>query len=298
MPCRFSGPPLAALVDNGIEVAAVVLPVPEGMNRAWSPPNPPHRAPMLELRPVASAPDTAPPSIAEIGRDAGLTILPVASLRDPRTIEALRELRPDAIVVACFPMKLPAAVLELPPLGVLNLHPSLLPRDRGPDPLFWTFHRGDRETGVTVHLMTDRFDAGPILRQERVSIPLGTSRDDLETSLAPVGGALLLDALRARAGGDLTRTPQDERQATYAGHPRPEDHVIDAATWTAERAFRFAKGIPGVSIREPDGTKLGISEVTGWGLSEPGQAVAGTTDDSRLVRLADGWIALRTNHKT
>ena len=300
MLCRFSSPPLAALVAGGIKVTAVVLPAPDGSARPWSAPTAAsRRGPTLNLHPVNSAPEaTGTPTVGEIASAAGIPLLPISSFHDPTALETLRALRPDAIVTACFPMRLPRVVLDLAPLGALNLHPSLLPRDRGPDPLFWAFHRGDRETGVTVHLMTERFDAGPILRQSRIPIPLGISRDALEHELAAIGGALLMDALLARVSGDLTGHPQDERRATYAGHARPENHQIDATAWTAERAFRFARGIPGISIREQDGSVLPIVKAIDYSLGYALDDVAAATSQARVIRVADGWIRVQADHKT
>ena len=92
-------------------------------------------------------------------------------LAGKETPEELTRLDFDAITVACFSRKLPASVLRLPRLGCLNVHPSLLPAHRGPDPLFWIYHDGDETGGVTIHLMDEGFDTGPIVLRETVPCP-------------------------------------------------------------------------------------------------------------------------------
>jgi methionyl-tRNA formyltransferase len=132
----------------------------------------------------------------------------------------------------------------LPRLGCLNVHPSLLPDNRGPDPLFWTFQRGDRETGITIHLMDTGLDTGAILAQERVDVPEGSHEATLERDLAARGGVLLLNALGELAAGTSQPVPQDEARAISYSWPRGADYVI-TPEWSARRAYTFACGIRG-----------------------------------------------------
>jgi methionyl-tRNA formyltransferase len=166
----------------------------------------------------------------EIAKRAGIPLLFVASIRSPAVVAELARLRPDAIAVACFPGRLPPSLLDLPPLGALNVHPSLLPRDRGPSPLFWAFHRGDDATGVTVHLMEETLDTGPIVRQWAVAIAEGRRLSDLEFELATLGGQLLVDALLARASGDLARP-----RRTPPWQPRPRSRPPRTRSSTRRR---------------------------------------------------------------
>ena len=124
-----------------------------------------------------------------------MPLLTINGFGDPAVAEAIAGYEPDVIAVACFPWRVPANLRRIPRLGILNVHPSLLPRGRGPEPLFWTFRRGERETGTTVHLMDGGFDTGPVLRQERLPVPAGIDGGELERRLAKLGGRLLVEAI-------------------------------------------------------------------------------------------------------
>src|SRR6266536_191528 len=110
---------------------------------------------------------------------------------NPGTIRVLTEYQPETICVACFSKRIPRDILDIPRLGCLNVHPSLLPANRGPEPLFWTFREGNQRTGVTIHLMDEGMDTGPIVAQEALEIPDGISYTQLEAQCAELGGKLL-----------------------------------------------------------------------------------------------------------
>src|SRR5690242_6006108 len=163
----LSALPFRALLDAGHDVRALVLPFTAGL-----PTLPAHRAPVSAAAPVVRGrpvPLAAPPerNARQLAEQRGIPVLRVASLRRPDALAALACFTPDLICVSCFSLCLPPEVLRLPRLGCVNLHPSPLPDNRGPDPLFWTLQRGDPSTGVTVHVMDAGFDTGPILAQER-----------------------------------------------------------------------------------------------------------------------------------
>ncbi|MGH2532823.1 MAG: methionyl-tRNA formyltransferase [Thermomicrobiales bacterium] len=232
MRCAFSGPPLAALLAAGYDVRAVVLPgAPFG-------PAVVHQSP-APLVPIAGRQNDDLDAIAQ------RAAVPIISVRDPRHLDAIAaivSLRPAVIAVACFPWRLPRAILDLPPLGCLNVHPSLLPVGRGPEPLFWTFRHGERETGTTIHRMVARFDAGPIILQERIAVPAGIRAPDLERQLAEIGGRLLVDAIDQLAAGTAQPVPQDETRATTAPYPTDDDYLVSTdrpARW----AFNFVRGV-------------------------------------------------------
>ena len=140
----------------------------------------------------------------------------------------LAPLRPDLIFTASFPWRLPADVLALPRLGAVNAHPALLPRHRGPNPLFWTVLSGDTQAGLTFHRMAPDFDTGPILAQSVIEI---TPEDDVDTLMARIvaaGAALFPNVLAAVARGD-PGVPQSEENASYARVCTEEDRWLD---WT------------------------------------------------------------------
>lgn len=235
----FSAPPLLALLRAGYDVRAVVL---AALDRA----QPIRRIPVAKatirgraLPLLASQHDQ---NIVALATKRAIPVWEVGDLQARETLEALAGFAPDALCVACFARKLPASLLSLPRLGALNVHPSLLPDNRGPDPLFWTFWRGDDATGVTIHLMHERFDAGPVLAQRGEPVPDGMSEAALEMRLAALGGDLLVRALDALADGSARPQPQDETLATSFPWPSAEDYVVTPA-WPARRAYRFLSGV-------------------------------------------------------
>ncbi len=158
----------------------------------------------------------------------GLPVFQPRSLRrDPKAIAQLRALKPDAIVVVAYGLILPPEVLRLPPYGCLNLHPSLLPRYRGPAPIQAALLNGDTETGVTVMLMTEEVDAGPILAMERESIGPEDTAETLGERLAQRGARLMRETLRRWLAGEITPQPQDDSQATYCPRITKADGEID-----------------------------------------------------------------------
>ena len=259
----FSAPPLEALLRAGYDVRAVVI---AALDRA----QPIRRVPVTKAptrgRALPLLAAQGDQNIVSLAAERKIPVWEVGDLRASATRETLAGYAPDALCVACFARKLPASVLSLPRLGALNVHPSLLPDNRGPDPLFWTFWRGDEATGVTIHLMDERFDTGPILAQQGEPVPDGMTEAALEARLATLGGELLDRSLDALADGSAHPQPQDERQATSFPWPSADDYVVTPA-WTARRAYRFLTGIAQRS--EParitlDGATFVIQEVLGY----------------------------------
>jgi methionyl-tRNA formyltransferase len=161
--------------------------------------------------------------------------------------------RPDVLLVFGFNWRIPLEVLELPRFGVLNVHPSTLPKYRGPSPVPWAIRNGDAYLGITVHRMTERIDAGPILAQvDDLPIPdQVTSQDVWELTKVALPN-LLVEALDRAAHGE-PGTSQDEARATHAGFPPPAWYTI---SWTDERrdlhnqvrVFRYLNGGQGPII--------------------------------------------------
>ncbi len=242
----LSRAPLAALLDAGVDVRAVVVP-PRGDDA-------PSGVAVRRLLPPAdfgarsrSLPELLRQTVVELAWERDIPVLEVGRLSGPGSREALDTLaglRPDLVAVSCFPSRFPPELLALPPLGCLNLHPSLLPANRGPDPLFWTFREGFERTGVTVHLMDGGLDSGPIVAQEGFELSDGLTASELELRCAALGGELLVEAVRGLAGGMVAPVPQDEARASVYGFPTPGDFVVTPdrpARW----AFNFIRGTAG-----------------------------------------------------
>ena len=238
---RFSLPPLESLLEAGHSVISIVTPGLES-SVTMAPLTATHRREML--RPV---PQLAPPVLGNIRRLAAEEEIPLmevgpgaALLRD--LPERIADVRPDAVCVACFPYRLPRDLIDIPRLGSLNVHPSLLPDNRGPDPLFWTFRRGDAFSGVTIHLMDAGLDTGPVLLQKRLEIPDGISELVLEQRLADCGATLLREALAGLAAGRIQPVPQENERATRYPLPESDDFVITPER-PARWAYNFARGL-------------------------------------------------------
>jgi methionyl-tRNA formyltransferase len=190
----------------------------------------------------AESDDGSGDEVDDVARAAGIPVLLTGDLRQTSVVEAIAAYRPDVIAVSCFPFRVPPTLLALPRHGCLNVHPSLLPRGRGVDPVFWTFRRGDEETGVTVHLMDEGLDSGPILLQERIAVPEGIRLPAFERDLAERGGRLLVNAIDGLIAGEISPTPQNDRLATTAPAPTDEDFVVPTE-WPARRAYNFVRAI-------------------------------------------------------
>ncbi len=235
--------PLAALLAAEVELCALVMPseiVPPfqlvGNGRSPTPITPIHHEPPLRnLLPTPQV--TSPLALAAANNVPAFAVQQLAAFE---TVKFLTELRPDVICVSCFPHRLPPAIVNLPPLGCLNVHPSLLPRFRGPAPLFWALRAGVPETGVTIHFMDEDFDTGDVTLQRSFPLPTGAAHAELETGLAQLGGELLVEALQKLAAGTLPRQPQPPG---FRSDPWPQDADFELnLSWSARHAFNFMRG--------------------------------------------------------
>jgi methionyl-tRNA formyltransferase len=156
-----------------------------------------------------------PPPVKTLALERGLAVYQPRNL-GRRFIEWLDDRRPDAILVAAYGRILPRSVLELPRYGCINVHPSLLPRYRGPAPIQWSLASGDRQTGVTIMQMDEGMDSGDMLRQVKVPVGPSDTADVMHDRLADLGATLLLETLDGLESGRVTATPQDHDAATLA----------------------------------------------------------------------------------
>ncbi len=228
---------LEALQKAGLAIAAVVLPAPAALPGRRPPP-----IARVEAHtsgwPLASA--GAGPSLAALAGQAGIPVYFLAAPGHRRTLDTLAALAPDVGCVACFNRRLPPALLDVPRAGILNLHPAPLPRFRGPAPLFWTFRAGLTDTAVTVHLMDEGLDTGPILGQAQVRLPLGCRGAEADRLCAAAGGPLLATLARTRVAGQVEAQPQPNGPPPDPW-PGPDDFWLDREG-PAARAFHFMRG--------------------------------------------------------
>ena len=238
MPGNFSWPSLHALLEGGIEVCAVVLPVSPrpglggpGINRREQ-----LRSTRSMLPVLNSSLHT---SIVQFAGERQIPLWEVSRMSDPKTVSTLAAYQPDVICVACFSQRIARSILDIPRFGCLNVHPSLLPAHRGPVPLFWAVRQGLKQTGVTIHFMDEGMDSGDILAQAVVEIPDGISYSQLELQCAIRGGELLAKAVWELYESRAVRVAQDETRSSYQSFPTDEDYIVPVAEWSASHVYNF-----------------------------------------------------------
>ena len=171
---------------------------------------------------------TFPSPVKEVALENNLSIFQPRRVRDKDFIEdVLKAQNPDIIVVAAFGQILPKAVLDLPPHGCINLHPSLLPKYRGAAPIQRTIMNGEKETGVTVMFMGEVEDTGDIILQDKMGIEISDSSEVLFQRLADMSARLIRKTLELAQAGPLPRRQQDHSKASFAPKLKKEDGRID-----------------------------------------------------------------------
>lgn len=272
MRCEFTRRAIASAIEDGTVVpTVVVLPSgPKPLGAGW--PEPP---------------------LDRWLRERGVAIIEVDRLvdGDHRTVfGAVEEHRVEVGIGACFPYRIPASLRAVMPCGAVNIHPSLLPRLRGPEPVFHTFRQGLAETGVTIHVMDDGWDSGPILAQERVVVPERGSATEFEGALAHLGGSLLGGVVRAWCEGEIEPVPQDEGAASWAPVPGERERTVSAGLTMAQNA-RFVRACGPILAQDADTGEL-VSVVDA--ITADTREITQLRADRRLVRTrcrdGDLWL--------
>lgn len=224
---------------------------------------------------------------------AGVPVLQPLRLRAPEAIDAVSGLDPDVIVVASYGQILPRRLLDLPRFRALNLHPSLLPRYRGPTPVIGPILAGDAYTGTTLMLMAPRMDAGPILDQVKTPIEANETGGELRDRLAHLSADLLLRDLPRWLQGTIEPVAQDESEATYTSLLEREDARLDWSRPADElaRRVRAFNPRPG-AFTDWEGRPLRILTATPVsGEASPG-TVVGVTDAGIVVGTGQGLLVV------
>ena len=167
-------------------------------------------------KPRGRSRDPLPPPVKELALAHEVPVLQPRGLRKGRARRVLAELAPDVIVVAAYGRILPPELLTIPRHGCLNVHASLLPALRGASPIQWAIVEGHQESGVSIMLMDEGLDTGPVLSRRATAIAPDETADDLHDRLQALGAALLLDTLRRHVAGQTTPERQDSARASYA----------------------------------------------------------------------------------
>jgi methionyl-tRNA formyltransferase len=208
----------------------------------------------------------------------GLHVYQPDRIRSPESIAQIRWANPELMVVVAYGQILPPEVLEIPPRGVVNVHASLLPRHRGAAPINQAILEGDAETGVTIMLMDEQLDHGPILAQRSLPIGPETTSASLTTELAELGAALLVEVL-----ADLDRHPpkaQDHRAATVAPRLRKEDGDLDWSVPAIEidRRVRALNPWPGTAATLADRQLKVLQGRPADGSGAPGEIIRASAE--------------------
>lgn len=217
----FAVPALKALHQSGHRVSLVVT----------QPERPRGRGKRLEEPPVKKA-----------AKEMDFTVRQPESVDSESFYNTLRDIRPDLFVVVAFGQILPKRLLELPPMGAINLHASLLPRYRGPAPIQWAIINGETETGITSMLMDAGLDTGEILHARSTPIYADDTAGTLHDRLARISADVLTETLEGFCAATIRPVPQDHARASYAPMLKKSDGRVD---WTrsAEYLERFIRGM-------------------------------------------------------
>ncbi len=276
---EFAVPSLRALVGEGFDVVAVVTQPdkPQGRSRSR----------------------TVPPPVKVAAQAEGIPVLQPAHPTDPALLKQLRALAPDVGVVVAYGHILKPELLHIPPRGMVNVHPSLLPALRGAAPVEWAILNGLESTGVSIMQLDEGLDSGPILHQIPERIDTDETGGELSAHLAEMGAQALIEALALWEQGALRPVPQDHARATYA----PKLTRATARIRWSDPADQVARTIRGLDPKPGAWTELGgrVVKLFGARASEahgppstppppPGQVL--TADGSLLIAAGKGAVAV------
>jgi methionyl-tRNA formyltransferase len=258
-------------------------------------------APEIRLVGVIAAPDrpagrggkVRSVPVAQRASSLNIPVLQPDRLRHPDSVEALAALRPDLGVLADYGQIVPPQVLEIPQQGILNVHPSLLPRHRGATPIPATILAGDQETGVTVIRMDAGLDTGPIVASASWPLAGTETSPELEGRAALAGARLLRGILAPWLRGEIEPQPQPDEDATLTRPLRREDGRLDPLRTVEEleRQVRALQPWPGSFVDTPVGRLI----VWRAGVTAPGSepSLPAGAFGSPGLAAANGWLVLQ-----
>ena len=276
---EFAAAPLRALIGEGFEIIGVVTrpDKPVGRSRAL----------------------TAPP-VKQIALEESIPCFQPVTPKDEEFIGTISEMQCDISVVVAYGHILPRRVIDIPQLGTLNIHASLLPLLRGAAPIQAAIRQGMRETGVTIMRMVPALDAGPIIRSAAIPILDDETYGELQNRLGELGALTLIEALALIELGKATEVEQDDTLATFAPKVTRDDARIDWRMPVEEvgRAVRAYDPKPaafttlrGADVKVFGARAPGRQALSGLKTGEPGEVIA--ADEGMIVSCADGAICIR-----
>ena len=217
--------------------------------------------------------------IKNAAAEAGLRIYQPENIRSEAAREFLKSIAPDAVVIIAYGQIIPRDLLQIPRLGWINLHGSLLPRYRGAAPIQRAILQGETRTGLTTMQIDAGLDTGPILEQREIQIGAGETAPELMARMAEEGAPLIIETLRNLDRGAITPKPQDDSLATYAPALKKEEGRIDwkQPAQTIYNQIRALQPWPGTYTRFRDG----MCHV--WGKPSEGATATGAAEPGTIV---------------
>ena len=269
---EFAVPTLRTLIDSSHEVIALV-----------SQPD----------RPRGRGQHLSPTSTKVLAESKGVRVLQPERIKDEGFLPTIVSLAPDLGVVAAYGKILPESLLQIPRLGMVNVHASLLPRWRGAAPVHRAVIAGDRETGVTIMRVVKELDAGPMFATVSRAIGPDETSPDVERDLSEAGATLLLDVVDRLAAGEAIETPQDDARATYAPKIVKTEGTIDWGL-PAQQIHNLVRGLqpwPLVSARLGE-TRVLVhrTALANEHTTEPAGTIVRAERDALDVAAGDGLI--------
>jgi methionyl-tRNA formyltransferase len=273
----FGVPALESLVSAGYQVVAAIC----------QPDRPNKRGNKVEILPLKAK-----------ALELGITVLQPEKIKDPQFIEQLKNFQADIFIVAAYGQILSKEILEMPPLGALNIHGSLLPEYRGAAPIQRAIIDGKEKTGVTIMQMGEGMDTGDMLSKAECPITATTTFESLYRELSVLGGGLLIETLKKVVAGTLKPVPQNDSLATYAEKILKDTGHINWATSSCEILYLIngtdpAPGAYAMYVDEK--IKCFVPEIMTWeGHEKPGTILIADDRVGLVVKTQDGALKIRS----
>lgn len=231
------------------------------------------------------------PPVKEWAVERDIPVFQPVKIREPEAIATLKQYEADIFVVAAFGQILPKEVLDMPPLGCVNVHASLLPKSRGAAPIQWAVINGDKVSGVTTMMMGVGLDDGDMLLKQEVELAEDETGGSLFDRLAEVCGELIVRTMEGLAEGTITGTPQVESEATHVGMIKKSFGYLDFSL----EAVVLERRIRGLNPWPSAYTKLGNKTLKVWWARVETDLPSGTSDaEPGTICLADEtgiWVS-------
>jgi len=192
-------------------------------------------------RPKGRGRKILPPPIKKIALSRGITIFQPENINEEESIKKIKEFNPDLIIVVAYGQILSKDILNIPWMGCVNIHASLLPKYRGASPINWTIINGEEETGITFIFMNEKVDAGDIIYQQKITIFPDETYGELNKRLSNLSAGIINKLLKEIKNGKIKRIPQEKQLATYTKKMSKEDGEI---IWSnkGEKIYNLIRG--------------------------------------------------------